>query len=290
MTLINSHVLMSDASHFNVNSKINPYYTSSPIHREKVAAEHAEIKRMLESADIQVTQVKSPVGCQDGIYTANWALVRGDTAVLSSLPNARHNEEKYAEKVLTDLGKKIIHLSEGLKFSGQGDALPCGDLLFCGKGYRSDEQSQKIAAETLGFKRIQLETIPLVDESGNKITNKASSWPDSYFYDIDLALAVIKPQTTTDKGLIAYCKEAFTPESQSKLESLDIEKIFVSFDEATHGFATNLVSTGETVIMSAHAPQLADNLRQHGMTVLTPKISELSKGGGYIRCVTLTLG
>ncbi|MGE5327702.1 MAG: dimethylarginine dimethylaminohydrolase family protein, partial [Thiobacillus sp.] len=193
------------------------------------------------------------------------------------------------EKVLTDLGKKVIQLPEGLKFSGQGDALACGDLLFCGKNYRSDEEAQEFAAKTLGYNRIQLETVPLCDNDGKKITNKYSGWPDSYFYDLDLALAIIKPKISNDKGLIAYCKEAFTAKSQQTLESLDIDKILVSYEEAVNGFASNLVSTGETVIMSAHAPQLATDLQKRGLKILTPEISELLKGGGYIRCVTLTL-
>ena len=70
----------------------------------------------------------------------------------------------------------------------------------------------------------------------------------------------------------------------------DIDKIEVSRTEATEGFACNLVSTGETVIMSARAPQLRAELEKRGFTVITPEITELAKGGGYIRCTTLTLG
>jgi len=79
------------------------------------------------------------------------------------------------------------------------------------------------------------------------------------------------------------------PDSRELLETFDaVDKIEVSIDEATN-FATNLVSTGETVIMGAHTPQLSEELRRHGLTVLTPEITELSKGGGFIRCMTLTL-
>ena len=68
-----------------------------------------------------------------------------------------------------------------------------------------------------------------------------------------------------------------------------MDKIEVSFEEATKGFACNLVSTGETVIMSAHAPALQAAIEAHGLKTLTSDISELAKGGGYIRCTTLTL-
>ena len=290
MPLINKTVLMSDAKNFSVDQPINPYYHQDSLDCAKAIREHDDIHKLLIQAGIKVIKVPSPTNCQDGVYTANWALVRGDKAVLARLPNARKNEETYAEKILTQLGKEIFHIPDGLKFSGQGDSLACGDLLFCGSGYRSDEQAQEFAANKLEYKRIQLRTIPQYDSSHNPVTNQSSGWPDSFFYDIDLALAIIKPTVDNKKGLIAYCPDAFTPDSRKLLADLDVvDKIEVSLDEAQKAFATNLVSTGEIVIMSAHAPILKNELLKRGLKVLNPEITELAKGGGYIRCVTLTL-
>jgi N-dimethylarginine dimethylaminohydrolase len=114
--------------------------------------------------------------------------------------------------------------------------------------------------------------------------NRVTKWPDSFFYDLDLALAVISPTC------IAWCPEAFVPKSQAKIRALtDIEKIEVSLDEAMHGFACNLVSTGESVVMSDHAPEFKAKLIARGLKVYTPHVTELLKGGGFIRCTTLTL-
>lgn len=281
---------MSDANNFSNEQPINPYYHQESIDRDKASSEHATLRELLTAAGVKVITVPSPTDCQDGVYTANWALVRGDNAVLSRLPNARHDEEIYAEKVLTSLGKKVIYIPNGLKFSGQGDALACGDYLFCGSGYRSDATAQSFAAEILGYKLVQLQTVPQLDSDGKIIINQVSGWADSYFYDIDLALAIIKAPVGDQKGLIAYCPEAFMPSSREKLATFDVvDKIEVSIDEAKNSFATNLISTGETVIMSAHAPILANELRRRGLTVITPEITELAKGGGYIRCTTLTI-
>lgn len=281
---------MSDALHFSAEKAINPYYGDPEVNQSLASKEHQSIVQALSNAGIKIVQVPSPATSQDGVYTANWALVRGDTAIISRLPDVRKSEEAYAEKVLRELGKTIIHVPDGLKFSGQGDALACGDLLFCGKGYRSDEAAQKFAAETLGYERIQLQTIPELDKNGTSVVNKISGWPDSFFYDIDLALSIIKPPADNQKGLIAYCPEAFVPESREFLAAFDqVEKIEISLDEAQHAFAGNLVSTGETVIMSAHAPKLKVALESHGLKVITPEISELAKGGGYIRCTSLSL-
>lgn len=290
MTLINTSVLMSDANNFSTEQPINPYYDELPVNYEKAKAEHASIKNMLEEAGVTVVQAASPTDSQDGVYTANWALIRGNKAVIARLPSARKAEENYAAQVLEGLGKEIIRVPEGLKFSGQGDALPCGNYLFCGQGYRSDEAAQEFAAETLGFERIQLQTVPELDENGRPVVNRSSGWNDSFFYDIDLALSIIKPVTDTEKGLIAYCPEAFAPESQQILADFDkVDKIIITPEEAKEAFAANLVSTGEAVVMSATAPRLAEEFRSRGLRVFTPEITELAKGGGYIRCTTLTL-
>jgi len=290
MPLINTTVLMSDALHFSAEQAINPYYDASSVDISLATQEHQSIIQALAGAGVKIISVPSPTNSQDGVYTANWALVREDMAILARLPEVRRAEEDYAEAVLTQLGKKVVRVPEGLKFSGQGDALACGNYLFCGQGYRSDEAAQKFAAETLDYERIQLQTIPELDTTGNPVINNVSGWADSFFYDIDLALSIIKAPTDTEKGLIAYCPDAFMPASRELLAQFnDVDKIEVSIDEAQQAFASNLVSTGETVIMSAHAPELKAALETRGLKVITPEISELAKGGGYIRCTTLTL-
>lgn len=275
---------MSGAQYFNDGFAINSHmHGENNVNLALAQSEHNQIKESLITADVEVVQVPPPPNCQDGVYTANWALTRGNKAVLSNLPNKRVEEMPYAEKTLESLGYEIIKLPEGIRFSGQGDALPCGDLLFTGQTYRTDIEAHQLLAEHLGFKVISLKTIPDIDPTGKPIINKITGWPDSYFYDIDLALAIISPE------LIAWCPDAFMSESRQLIRSLDIEKIGVSMDEAMTGFACNLVSTGQTVIMSANAPGLKAELEARGLTTITPKISELGKGGGYIRCTTLTL-
>ncbi len=289
--MINATVLMSGADYFDDQAAINPFMNSAvPIDRAAAASEHAAIKQALEAAGVTVIQVKPPIDCQDGVYTANWALCRGDKAILANLPPARKNEEAYARKALEKLGKTVVTVPDDLHFSGQGDALPCGNYLFAGSGYRTDPRVHKFVAETLGYEVITLQTKPKRTWLGVPVINIASGWPDSYFYDIDLALSVLRAPQDGQKGLIAWCPGAFTPASRKRLQKFDgVDKIEVSFTEARQAFACNLVSTGETVVMGDGAPLLKAVLEGHGFTVVTPHISELAKGGGYIRCTTLTL-
>jgi N-dimethylarginine dimethylaminohydrolase len=290
--LINSTVLMSGAEYFDDIYAINAYMDNRiPVNRSLAAHEHDAIQKTLEQAGVTVIKVSAPVACQDGVYTANWGLCRGDTVIMSRLPNKRKNEESYAEKVLRDLGKRIIKLPDEVRFSGQGDALPCGNLLFMGTSYRTDPQAHQLVADILGYEVISLQTIPKrsIFGLGPVAKNRVTGWPDSFFYDIDLALAVLRAPSKTKRGLIAWCPKAFTPSSQAKIRLLDIETIEVSRHEAQKRYACNLVSTGQSVIMTSHAPKLRHDLESHGFTVYTPQIQELIKGGGYIRCVSLTL-
>ncbi len=288
--LINQKLLLSDCRFFDNQAAINPYYQpGEKINRLKAQKEHQLLETLFKKAGCQIFKT-SPASSQDGVYTANWALVRGKKAVLSRLPPTRKSEELVAKKVLQGLGKTVYQLPANWRFSGQGDSLIAGDYLFAGSHYRSDPWAQEEVAKILNLKLILLQTQPQKDKRGKVLINPVSSWPDSFFYDLDLALSIIRPPTKQKKGLIAYCPQAFLPASQQVLASLSaFEKISVSLTEAKTGFACNLVSTGQDVIMSAQAPKLQQALQERGLLVHTPKIEELAKGGGYIRCISLTL-
>ena len=278
---INRTVLMSGADYFDV-VPINPFsHGHGSINRDQAKTDFAAIQAAVAGAGIKVVSTPAPEYCQDGIFTANWGLCRGDTVVLSSLPPQRQAESPFAEAALRDLGKRVIKAP--YRFSGQGDALPCGRLLFAGSGYRTDERMHKFLADTLGYEVIGLQAVPLLDTSGLPVTNLLTGWPDSYFYDLDLGISILTP------NLIAWCPEAWTPKSQEKIRATTVEKIEVSYDEAVKGFACNLISSGDTVVMSAHAPKLQAAIEAKGLATVTVEAPELAKGGGFIRCTTLTL-
>lgn len=282
---------MSDADNYSVK-ELN-LYSDEQIQPSTSAAraEHAMVKAAMEQAGIRVIQVPSPADCQDGIYTANWAFCSGDRAVMSRLPNVRQGEEPYARSVLADaeiLGDlvKQVEVPDTERYSGQGDTLVCGKYMFVGAGYRSDATMRDYLSERFSdkYQIIPVQTIPALDESGQPVTNKVSGWADSYFYDIDLAMGVIDDHT------IAWCPEAFDEQSQANIRSLaDLDLIEVTKQEAMEAFACNLISTGHTVVMGDGAPQLKADIEAHGLDTITLNTPELIKGGGFIRCISLTL-
>ena len=281
--MINQKLLVSGADYFADTYEINPYYTQNKINVNKTMAEHKLILDCFKEANIEPIKVKPPKNCQDGVYTANWALIKDGTAVMSRLPEARKAEENYARKILEQQGIKTVLVPGKHLFSGQGDSLRCGKYLLGGCGYRSDPEAQQFAADTLGLELIQLHAKPQLNPDGSEHINPATNHADSFWYDIDLAVSVIDDHT------IAYCPDALDDQSNQKLQSLNLDTILVDYEECTKGFANNLVSTGKHVIMSNKAPKLQSALEKRGLICLTPDVAELKKGGGYIRCVSLWL-
>jgi N-dimethylarginine dimethylaminohydrolase len=294
MPLINKTVLMSGADYFGDADAINELMDSNvPVNVEKAVAEHNLIKKSLQDAGVNVKQVASPKDCQDGVYTANWALIRNGKALMSRLPNTRRPEEAYALEAVKNIGlEPLILPAEVERFSGQGDSLACDDIVFVQSPYRTTKAAHKYVKEWLGFKEmIAVQTKPARWFGiGPAKTNKITGLPDSSTYDVDLAISILKWPENGQKGLIAYCPAAFKRESQEILENYDgVDKIKVSYHEALKAYALNLVSTGETVIMNSGAPVFQAAIEAHGLKTVALDLPELRKGGGSIRCTTLSL-
>lgn len=290
---MNKIVLMSGAQYFGDDDAINDLMDSSvAVDVEQAIAEHNLIKKTLEESGVEVRTVPSPTNCQDGVYTANWALVRRSKALMARLPNTRQPEESFALIALRNQGVEPIVLPDKVaRFSGQGDALPCGNIVFTQSPFRTTIDAHPYLKSALGFEKvIALQTHPACDHNGQPKINAITGLPDSPTYDIDLALAILKMPSQNQKGLIAYCPEVFIDSSQRFLESYDeVDKIIVSKDEALKAFALNLLSTGETVVMNSGAPKFQTELEKHGLQTKSLDLPELRKGGGSIRCSTLTL-
>jgi N-dimethylarginine dimethylaminohydrolase len=261
---MNTELLVSGAEHFRIDYEINPYMsTADQPDTVAAVAEHQAIMDAHRAAGRRVRHLPSVPGCPDMVYTANAALVRGDTAVLAKLPRQRASETPHHKAWLETCGFRV--LTAPYEFSGQGDALPCGDLLLAGYGQRTDRRMHDFLADRLGYTVVPLHTV-------------GPQW-----YDIDLTVAVIHNPHT-----LAYCPEALDEPSRRRIRDLGLDLIEVSVAEARR-FALNLVSDGTTVTMTAGAPLLADALRSRGLTVVELDTTQLRKGGGGIRCTSLSL-
>jgi N-dimethylarginine dimethylaminohydrolase len=261
---VNTHLLVSDADHFRVDYEINPYMsTDDQPDRSAAVAEHDAIVAAHRGAGRTVERLPSAPDCPDMVFTANAALVSGRVAVLGNLPEPRRPETPHHRAWLHERGYDVLQAP--YRFSGQGDALPCGELLLAGHGQRTDHRMLGFLAEHLGYDVVGLRTV-------------GPQW-----YDLDLALAVIDNPHT-----LAWCPPAFDGPSQERIRGLGLELIEVPVDEALR-FALNLVSDGATVTMTDRAPAFAARLRARGLDVVELATAQLAKGGGGVRCTALSL-
>jgi len=261
---VNTELLVSDTRHYRIDYEINPYMcTGVQPDAARAATEHAAIVAAHRAAGRIVHHIPPAPECPDMVYTANAALVRGDRAVLGRPPGPRQPEIPYFRGWLQERGYDIVDAP--FPFSGQGDALPCGELLLAGYGQRTDIRMHAVLADHLGYEIVALRTT-------------GPRW-----YDLDLAVAVIDNPHT-----IAYCPDALDQSSRCAVRDLGLDLIEVDVEEAMR-FALNLVSDGTTVTMTKEAPRLAARLRERGLHVIELDTTELRKGGGGVRCTALTL-
>ncbi|MFF0200059.1 dimethylarginine dimethylaminohydrolase family protein [Streptomyces sp. NPDC005017] len=260
---MNSELLVSDASHFRVDYEINPYMdTAIQPDVQATLAEHQAIVAAHLAAGRKVEYLPSAPECPDMVFTANAAVIRGEKAVLGNPPSERQAEIPYFTAWLSEHHYEVVEAP--YLFSGQGDALACGDLLLAAYGQRTDERMLDVLARELDYEVVPLRTV-------------SSRW-----YDLDLAVGVVAPD------LLAYCPDALDAASVRTLRGLGAELIEVPVEEAAL-FALNLVSDGTTVTMTQGVPRLAAELRGRGLEVVELDTTELAKGGGGVRCTALTL-
>ncbi len=282
---LNRRVLISDARYLEPKG-INAYEnTGDQPDLTASIDEHKAAVAAYAQAGMQVERVDSPEGCQDGVFTANWGLTWGGRVLLSRLPNLRQGEEPCAETSLKDLGFEARRAST--LFSGQGDALIIsGNRVLIGDGYRSDAAVASEISEWLGLEPIVVRTKPKrrFGSFGPAVRNKVTGLWDSYYYDLDMAVGVVRPD------LLAVCFSALTRQGTAAIRSLKgVEIIPVDIREAKDGLACNLVGIDGTVVISDGAPKLIANLRARGIKVVALPNHQLCKSGGGFRCISLSL-
>lgn len=279
----NQRVLVSGADYMEPKGINAHEHPNDRLNVKAAIKEHSALLAAFNQVGVKVERTTPPPACQDGIFTANWALTWNGRALLSRLPNLRQAEEPYAEAALHKLGFETKRSS--VLFSGQGDALIIsGNRVLIGNGYRTDPAVASEIRDWLGLEPIIVRAKPKRHWHGLPMRNKITGLWESYFYDLDIAVGVIKPD------LIAVCWDALTSEGQAAIRDLkDIEIIAVDLHEAKYELACNLVSTGETVIMVDGAPKLAAELEQRGFNTIKLPNHEIRKGGGGFRCSSLSL-
>ena len=230
---------------------------------ERAAQQWNELRRTLtEDIGATVELVPQAENCPDMVFTANAALVRGRTALLSNFKHPeRQVEAPHYRKWFEANGYHVVTLPENCKFEGEGDALFAGETLLAGYGRRSDFSAHVLIAEMLSISVLSLKLV------------------DDRWYHLDTCLFPLGPDA------VVFYPGAFDAASVDAIRD-KFQTIEISEAEALR-FACNSVIIGNRVVVPSGCPQLTAELEARNYTVHAVEISEFLKAGGAAKCLTL---
>jgi len=260
-------LLMCHPDYYGIEYEINPWMHKEEITNHELAIQQwQKLYQTLTNCGAQIDLIKPIRGWPDMVFTANAGLYFQNKIIL---PHFKHKERQgelpYFRDWFTQEKFAIANSIPEKKsfFEGAGDALPAGNKLFAGYGFRSDRSFYE---ETDFFESSQLIYCEL---------------QDPYFYHIDTCFCPL------NERLAIWYPQAFTQESQIRMAE-NIELIPVIESEAKH-FACNAVVLDQHIILPNDCPQIASLLKKRGFTVHQCDMSEFLKAGGACKCLTLRI-
>ncbi len=306
-------VLMGDPTHFSVQGGANPHTrtrwgTRRQVDRERAIQQWKGLKSRLQEVGVRV-MVVPPDPTQPGlVYPANAGFQSQLDAAkpltekrftLSNLLPTRAGEKAHYRRLLQQHGFPVCEIDESLRFEGEADFFPAGDvfLLTCGHlerqrfvpalaippwkrvyGFRTDARVQDILAPQVAPARVL--RIELVLEA---------------HYHGDTALCAFGPGR---KHLLAY-RRAIRAQDWAQLEShfgshlIEIEETDAARYAANSFSFTANTARGESFLFMPDglSDRLLAQVRERDVTPVCVDVSEfLKKGGGSVKCMIGDLG
>jgi N-dimethylarginine dimethylaminohydrolase len=261
--------LMCPPAHFTVSYAINPWMDPAAAVDAGLAMRQWEtLRRTYEELGHEVEVIDPVPGLPDMVFAANGGLVIGGRALGARFTHPQRSPEGPAYQrwfqAAVDGGRlKEAVVPEAVN-EGAGDFLVVGERILAGHGFRTDPGAHREVQELFGMPVIGLALV------------------DPRFYHLDTALAVLDEET------VAYYPEAFSEGSREVLRRMFPDAVLASAQDAAV-LGLNAVSDGHTVVLSADATGLAEQLRQRGYRPVGVDLSELRKAGGSAKCCTLEL-
>ncbi|PWU11346.1 MAG: amidinotransferase [Verrucomicrobia bacterium] len=259
-------VLLCPPDYYGIEYEINPWMNLEHNADPKLAQAqwlglHDKLKSLGCTVEVMAPQPKLP----DMVFTANAGLVVGRQFIRSNFHfPQRQGEEQYFDKWFEANGYKIVRLPAGLFFEGEGDALFCGETLFCGYRFRSDIRSHERIGEILKCLVISLELV--LDRH----------------YHLDTCFCPLP-----DGGAIWY-PAAFDTYGQRAIRHR-VKNLIDATPEEAGRFACNAVVLERDVLLPEGCPELSKALSAHGYRPHALAMGEYLKAGGACKCLTLLL-
>ena len=263
-------LLMCPPDFFGVHYVINPWMEGHVDETyDGLAARQWQVLVDIVKPHADVILLPPQPGLPDLVFTANAALVRDRTAILSSfLHPERQGEEPHFQASLAANGFEVHTLPREVYFEGAGDALfDCKlDLLWFGHGVRSSIQA-------LPYFKI------LLDVEVQPLTLLQTR-----FYHLDTCFC---PLTG---GYLLYYPDAFDAASNSAIEARVAPELRLAVsEEDAFSFACNAINLGRTVILHSMSAASKQWLAERDFNVIETSTTEFLKAGGSAKCLSLRL-
>ena len=259
-------ILLCAPDFYGIEYEINPWmHRSRNADRAQASTQWEQLRAALQHCGGQVELIEPQPGLPDMVFTANAGLAVGHRFIRSNFRHKeRRGEQAHFEQWFAKDGYELVCLPGELFFEGEGDALFCGDTLFCGYRFRSDIRSHQWLSDLLGCLAVSLE---LVDER---------------FYHLDTCFCPLPD------GSALWYPAAFDDYGQQAIRQHVRDLIAVAPEEALR-FACNAVVMKTEIIMPDGCPRLRATLEQRGYHCHELPMSEFLKAGGACKCLTLLL-
>ena len=259
-------LLLCRPDFYGIEYEINPWMDRRQNADPDLArAQWTGLRDKLQGLGCTLDLVPPKKNLPDMVFTANAGLLVGRKFIRSNFRYVeRQGEEAEFETWFTHQGYEVVRLPAGMFFEGEGDALFCGGILFCGYRFRSDINSHRTLGEMLGCLVISVELV------------------DDRFYHLDTCFCPLPD------GSAVWVPWAFDEYGQQAIRHHIPDLIEVAREEAIH-FACNAVVVDSQVVLPEGCPELCKKLRKRGYQTHSLNMSEFLKAGGACKCLTLFL-
>lgn len=259
-------LLLCPPDHYGIEYEINPWMHRGQKAVPALAREQwGGLQHTLEALGCQVSLIEAQRKLPDMVFTANAGLVVGRKFIRSNFRfSERQGEERHFERWFLDHDYEVVRLPAGLFFEGEGDALFCDEVLFCGYRFRSDVRAHQLIGDIL---RCLVVSVELVDDR---------------FYHLDTCFCPLA------EGDAIWHPRAFDNYAQRAICAHTRQLIEVAPEEADQ-FACNAVVLGQDIVLPEACPRLCAALAGRGYRPHSLPMTEFLKAGGACKCLTLFL-
>ena len=262
------HYLMCPPTYFDVVYSINPWMDpNGQVDRALAIRQWSGLVEAYRSTGHRVDLLDPLPGMPDMVCAANAATVVDGHTLPAKFAN-QQREAEVATHAEWHRRNGIFYGARNMSQPGavneaEGDFAILSRRILAGYGFRTSPQAHCELAALTGREVISLELV------------------DPWLFHLDLALAILDDE----RDHIAYYPEAFSQPSREVLAELFPDALIANQHDA-YAFGLNAVSDGLHVFIPSGARQLREDLAAAGYWPISIDLSELSKGGGSVKCCT----